>query len=249
MSSADRILKILSLFSVERPEWTVEQAAQALNTSISTTYRYFATLTRAGLIASGRGGRYILGPAVLQLDWIMRETDPLLAAARPAMKILGGASVRPSVVLLCRLYRGQVMCVAEESAGGPPFASSYQRGRPRPLFRGAASKIILANLPDRTVKAMLAKSADEMASAGLGADWPTVRASLRALRDQGYSITAGEIDTGLIGIAAPIMSPDGSPVGSLSFVLTHEHVSDESAVALSRLLISAAKQIGDTYRA
>src|SRR5215470_15354430 len=47
-SSGDRLLAVLSLFTVERPQWTVEDAAERLSVSATTTYRYFKRLTKAG---------------------------------------------------------------------------------------------------------------------------------------------------------------------------------------------------------
>jgi DNA-binding IclR family transcriptional regulator len=244
MSTSDKVLSILGLFAVERSEWTVDQAAQAIGQPVSTTYRHFAVLAKAGLIDSFRAGRYVLGPAAIQLDWLIRQTDPLLRAAQPAMKFLPGAVDRPVVVLLCRSYRDQVMCIDQSSAGNPTFAPSYQRGRPMPLARGAASKIILATLSDRAKKALQTRHGKEFAAAGLGESWGELRATLAAIRDAGVSITRGEVDEGLIGIAAPIMLAEGAPWGSISYVISNEKTNEQTVEQLTRMLKSAAAQIG-----
>ena len=243
MSTSDKVLSILGLFSLEQSEWTVEQAAQAIGQPVSTTYRHFAVLAKAGLIDSLRPGRYVLGPAAIQLDWLIRQTDPLLSAAQPAMKFLPGAVDRPVVVLLCRSYRDQVMCIDQASAGNPTFAPSYQRGRLMPLARGAASKIILATLSDRAKKSLQARHGKEFAAAGLGTNWTELRASLAAIRDAGVSVTQGEVDEGLIGIAAPILIAEGTPLGSVSYVISNDKASQQTVEQLSRMLKSAAAQI------
>lgn len=243
MSTSDKVLSILNLFSLEQSEWTVDQAAQAIGQPVSTTYRHFAVLAKAGLIDSLRPGRYVLGPAAIQLDWLIRQTDPLLGAAQPAMRFLSGAADRPAVVLLCRFYRDQVMCIDQASAGNPTFAPSYQRGRLMPLARGAASKIILAALSDRAKKSLHARHGKEFAAAGLGKDWSELRASLASIRDAGVSLTQGEVDPGLIGIAAPILIADGSPLGSVSYVISSEKASQQVLDQMSRMLKSAAAQM------
>ncbi len=243
MSTSDKVLSILNLFSLERSEWTVEQAAQAIGQPVSTTYRHFAVLAKAGLIDSFRAGRYVLGPAAIQLDWLIRQTDPLLSAAQPAMKFLSGAADRPAMVLLCRFYRNQVMCIDQAMAGHPTFAPSYQRGRLMPLARGAASKIILATLSDRAKKALQARHAKEFAAADLGTSWAELRASLAAIRDAGISITYGEVDEGLIGIAAPILIADNTPIGSVSYVISDERTNEQSLEQMIRMLKSAATQM------
>lgn len=248
-STSDRVLSILSLFSMERSEWTVEQAAHAIGQPVSTTYRHFAVLAKAGLIDSFRGGRYVLGPAIIELDRLIRKTDPLLNAAQPAMKFLSGAIDRAAVILLCRFYRDQVMCIDQAVAGSPTFAPSYQRGRLMPLSQGAASKIILATLSDRAKKALQAQNAKEFAAAGLGANWAELRANLAAIRDAGYSITHGEVDAGVIGISAPILVAEGAPIGSISYVISVEKANQESFEQLARMLKSAAAQITATLAA
>lgn len=249
MSTSDKVLSILNLFSIERSEWTVEQAALAIGQPVSTTYRHFAVLANAGLIDSFRGGRYVLGPAAIQLDWLIRQTDPLLRAAQPAMKFLSGSIERPAVVLLCRYYRDQVMCIDQAIAGSPAFAPSYQRGRLMPLTRGAASKIILATLSDRAKKALQARNGEAFVEAGLGSTWPELRASLAAIRDAGYSATHGEIDEGVLGISAPVLIADGAPLGSISYVVADNKVGDDMVEQLARMLRSAAAQITATLAA
>ena len=46
MTTSDRLLSVLGLFTIERPEWTVEEAANELQLAASTTYRYFRSLSK-----------------------------------------------------------------------------------------------------------------------------------------------------------------------------------------------------------
>lgn len=237
------MLGILSLFSVERSQLTVEQVARELGSSVSTTYRYFRSLASAGLIEQASGGRYILGPAAVQLDWLIRRTDPMIHAAAPAMYLLGGAVEIPAVILLCRLYRGQIMCTAQTAIRAPHFASSYQRGKPMPLIRGAASKVILANMPAATAKRLYNQHDAEMAAAGLGDDWPAVRTSLKAIQSAGICTTSGEIDYGLTGIAAPILGVEATPAGCIAIVVATATLRQKSTASLSNLVQTAGAQI------
>lgn len=248
MSSSDRMLAILSLFSLERSELTVEEAADLLNSSLRTTYRYVRSLSAAGLLSPTRGGRYVLGPAAVQLDWLVRNTDPLTRAAGPAMTILASAVPVPAVILLCRLYRNQVMCVAQASAENPPFASSYQRGRPMPLFRGAASKAILAYMPKRSVRQFHAQHGEEMAASGLGQTLSEVHASLARINEAGVCVTSGELDSGLTGMAAALGGADAMPIGSLAVVVADAKLTADVADGLKRLLKASADQVAAALR-
>ena len=138
---------MLGLFTVEQPQWTVEDAAGQLGVSATTAYRYFKQLTGAGLISPVAGASYTLGPAIIQMDRQIQVSDPVLRAARGVMHTLIRARATARPLLLCRLFHDRVMCVHQVLGRGPQAPVSYERGRLMPLFRGATSKIILAHLP------------------------------------------------------------------------------------------------------
>ncbi len=244
MTTSDRLLSVLGLFTLEHPEWTVESAAKELDLAISTAYRYFRSLAKAGLIVAFSAGRYVLGPAIIQYDRQMRLSDPLTTTAQATMKRLAQKLPPKTLVMLCRLFRNQVMCVHQEAEKTPHFAVSYERGRLMPLFRGAASKIILAHMAPRTVKSLYTKHAVEFAQAGLGVSWDEVKPRLRDLRLAGVAITQGEIDPGLTGIAVGLFEPGETVIGSLSVVMTVQARSPRVAAATIKALRAGSAQIG-----
>jgi DNA-binding IclR family transcriptional regulator len=228
---------------MERPEWTVERAAEELGVAVSTTYRYFRSLSGAGLLAGLIPGRYVLGPAITQYDRQMRFLDPLVTTAQPVMKRLAALVPPHAVVLLCRLYRDHVMCVHQECAGQVDFAISYERGRPMSLFRGASSKVILANLSSRTAKALHGRYFHEMRQAGLGTNWDQVKARLRDLRAAGAAVTHSELDIGMAGIAVPLFDPQEDVVGSISFVTPVRHMTQKFVATARDNLSKASEEI------
>ena len=240
-SSGDRLLAVLSLFTVDKPEWTVEEAAVRLAVSATTSYRYFKALTRAGLISPVAGAGYTLGPAIVQMDRQIQLSDRMLGAARAVMNDLAAEAPPGAIILLCRLFHDRVICVHQALARGPQEPVSYERGRPMPLFRGATSKIILAHLPLRSLRSLFVANGEEISAAALGNDWDQFRRTLAGLRRDGVAITTGDIDPGRVGIAAPIFDAAESVLGSLSYVLPKAQT---DAAALARL----AARIGEGAR-
>jgi len=225
MSTADRLLNVLELFTMDRPEWTVEEAACELDMTRSTTYRYFKSLVDAGLIVAHTPSRYTLGPAIIRYDRQLRLLDPLIVSATGVMRRLA-RQLGPHVwVLLCRLYRNEVLCVHQETLDPPDLASdferqpvSYGRGQPMPLHRGAPSKVVLANMNFRLVRPIYQENPEAMASIGLGKTWTEVKRGLRALRNAGAIVTKGELQGEMQGIALPIFEQQ-VVIGSLSIVM------------------------------
>lgn len=160
------------------------------------------------------------------------------------MKRLASELPPNAIVLLCRLFRNQVMCVHQESLERPDFAVSYERGRPMPLYRGASSKIILAHLPSRTLRAFHAEHASEMAHASLGQGWEEVKQRLREVRAAGVSITQSELDPGMTGIAVPLFDPDGLVVGSLSIVMRVRDRTPQVVADVTKVLQAGSEEIG-----
>jgi DNA-binding IclR family transcriptional regulator len=242
-SSGDRLLSVLGLFTIEQPQWTVEDAARQLGVSAPTAYRYFKRLTGAGLITPISGASYTLGPAIIQMDLQIQISDPMLRAARGVMHRLFQQAPDGSALLLCRLFHDRVMCVHQVFSRGPQQQVSYERGRPMPLFRGATSKIILAHLPSRTLRTLFEQSTEEIVRAGLGAGFEEFRTALTSIRRSGFAVSHSEIDAGRIGVGAPLFDRDRAILGSLSFALSAGRADDARIRRLTPLLIAGAREI------
>jgi DNA-binding IclR family transcriptional regulator len=242
-SSAEKTLAVLSLFTAGRPACTPERAARRLNVSLATAYRYFNALVATGLLERLSRNRYVLGPAIVELDRQIRAADPMLKLAQPVMARLLRRVRAPAAVLLCRYYRQKVMCIHEETNRGDDPVSSYARGARRPMFRGATSKAILACLPPRTLAELWRDHRREICVAGLGPRYDDFKAALRALRRDGACVSAGEVDPGRTGIAAPIFDANARVIGSLSIVLHAKRPNVRTVARLRTSVIAAAREI------
>jgi DNA-binding IclR family transcriptional regulator len=241
--SGDRLLAALALFSIERPQWAVDDAALELGVSATTAYRYFKQLTAAGLISPVAGAGYTLGPAIIQMDRQIQATDPMLIAARAVMVDLIQHATEGSTVLLCRLFHDRVMCMHQVMGRGPQAPVSYERGRLMPLYRGATAKIILAHLPTRTLKSLFAHQAGEITAAGLGKNLDDFRNAMATLRRAGVCISHGEIDPGRTGIGAPIFDREHAVLGSLSLALPSARADEVVINRLVPIIAEGAREI------
>jgi DNA-binding IclR family transcriptional regulator len=87
------------------------------------------------------------------------------------------------------------------------------------MFRGAASRIILAHLPAAVLARLHARHAAEISAAGLGATLPAMRDALREMRTRGWDVTEGQVTQGVTGIAAPVLAGGNEILGSLSVTI------------------------------
>jgi len=246
---ANRALELLRLFTVEKPIWTAEEAAAALGVAVSSAYRIIGELTEAGLVDAEKPGRYVLGPAITELDRQIQLTDPLLQASRPVMDQLIAFAPAGSVVILSRAYRDKVLWAHVVVGAGQQSRFSYDRGRPLSLLRGAASKIILAFAPLRTLKRLYAAHADAVREVGLGDGWSDFLANLRAMRKTGYALARAAYDPGRFAIAAPVLDEERRPLGSLSYILEEAKADDRTVKRLAAILVAAAREVEADMRA
>lgn len=251
MATADRVLSILGLYTIEQPEWTVDAIAAALNLSGSTAYQYVGSLVNAGLLVGSRSGRYTVGPAVIELDRLMRRFDPLIQHAQQALRRIVSHHPGDAVGLLCRIYRFQVMCVDQQVIKSPNFAISYERGRPMPLTRGAASKAILAHLEGRHLRKFYDANAAEVRDTGLGSSWTNFRLAMKALRKERVVAAAGELDPGLMGVSAPVFDASNNVLGSIGLVISAATFNDDPiSLENTKVVVrEAAQSVTEALRA
>lgn len=211
-NSIGRMLGILDLFTPGAPVRPVGDLIAYIGASRSTAYRYIKALQSAGLVEAVANGHYVLGPRIVELDRQIRQCDPMYAAGGPVLKDL--AENLGHSALLCALYSDSVMCIREELAPRSP-PNLFNRGQRRPLFIGAASKIILPYLPPHQLRKMHAKHARTLAMAGLGADWKAFLKALAQMRRDGFVVTHGEFNPEVFGLSAPIFNRSRLILGSV----------------------------------
>ncbi len=239
MSSLARVLATLELFTLEKPEWTVAEASQVLGVSVSQTYRYFRILTNAGFLDATTAAGFALGPAFAAYDRQIQLSDPLLLAARPVMQEVLKYGPSSATMFLTRIYHERAMC-AERIARGDGLPLSYERGRLISLFRGATPRVILANLPPRTIRRLYDTQRAE--ATFIGKTWDEFRAALASVRRKGFCVARSEVDAGLMAVAAPIFGPNRAVLGGLGFIIIDDD-NDGLIRRLTSVIIGACAEI------
>ena len=160
---------------------------------------------------------YMLGPRIAELDYQMREFDPLINASLPVMTAL--VEEIPGIALLCRRYRDRVLCVHQEQSTQSFLESLRTRPRPAAAARGGLAQHPRLHAGGHDPQIIRDGQLEAFAEAGLGASLAEVRAALRMIRQAGWDISAGDVTAGVTGIAAPIFDRRRTVLGSLSLTV------------------------------
>jgi len=221
MNKFARMMDVLDLFSGQVTLLTAEDIAERLQVSRPTAFRYAGELCAAGFLAN-YSGSYSLGARIITLDYRIRESDPVLRLARPVMRQLAADMVATAV--LCRMYNEDVINVHQEEIK-PDGGTIYGRGRPLPLFRGSASKTMLAFLPQAKVRKIYEHHSTDPDAQAVGKDWGAFSGALKEIKRKGFYVSVREVNHDRVGIAAPITLPKAGAIAVLSLVLPEDRLS------------------------
>lgn len=238
-SSLSRMLSILDLFDEDHPTRTAEEICAELKLSTSTGYRYIRALCASGLLGRMTGGSYLLGVRVVELEYVMRVSDPIAKLGSP---ILGQLVTATGCDALLSNFHGTHVINVLRERGTENLAPSYLRGRQHPLFRGAVSKAILPFLPRSQLVRIYGANAAQVAEAGMGDSWLAFWRVLQAIRKAGYSESHGELDRNLDGLGVPVFVGN-DVVGSISLVFTRKRGATLNREGLVRQMQAASRRL------
>lgn len=245
MTSQRRMLSILDLYVPPgRPALTAEQIMNALDFTRGTAYRYIKELVDAGLL-SRIGAAYTLGPRVIELDYYIRQFDPVLHASRVPLEDIRD---KFECDVLLASYFSDRLVVSQHLKGSEELRVSYGRGHAMPLFRGAGGKVILATLPARWQRKLYDSHKADIAQDGGPATWEQFRDGLSQVRKAGYAMSFGELDRGNVGIATAIVHEAPTPPSCVCLLFSEKRYAIIDKAMLAHHVALMAGQIQENLR-
>ncbi len=212
VQSVDRAITALE-FLARRGEAGVSEVAAAIGVHKSTASRLLGALQTRGLVeVAGDRGRYRLGYGILRLAGAMGGRLDVTDQGREACEEL--AQQLGETVNIAVLQGDSVINVYQAHGGGAISVNNWV-GRPTPLHATSSGKVLLAHLATSLQ--------DKLIDAGLTLFTPAtvtdgrmLRRQLRQVHVDGYALTAGEYETGLNAVAAPVFGAAGAVVAAVS---------------------------------
>lgn len=202
--SVERALNILDCFSPQEPELSLTEISKRLVLSPSTASRLLDTLVQHHfLYRDSKSLRYSLGSRLAQLGNIAVENIDLANLARPVLaafnkefdESVGVYALKEDYrICSCRIESSKVM------------RGVFSVGTIRPLTRGASGRAILAYLPEETVDRLLREASPNPF---------TTKETLKEVREKGVAISLGELEAGLVTVAAPLFNAKSEITGCI----------------------------------
>jgi IclR family transcriptional regulator, KDG regulon repressor len=240
--SVQKALSLLKAFSFDRREYSLVELARETGLNVSTTHRLLATLETEELIARDPAtGHYRLAVKMFELGSVVLHGLELNTVGTPILARL--ATETEDTAYFTILTGDEVLCVARIEGVRHSRSQFLAVGRQLPLHAGAGSKVLLAHVPLARVEQTLKQCSFARYTDNTIVDPQKFLAELALVRTQGYSLSVGEITSGILAIAAPICQGQGQVVAAISLSGARERYGPEALPAAIEKVRDAANQI------
>jgi DNA-binding IclR family transcriptional regulator len=203
-------LAVLSLFDTVRPEWTVDEIAEATRLPRMTVYRLVKTMESVGYLVCDQTNRYHLGPAILAATYVTGERHAsLVKVARPYLEDL---ALRTQETVTFAVEVDGVPVEVDEVLTSRPFTRPHAIGRIFGYTNTAHGKVFMASKSP----AEREKIRFEVTTPHSMVDLETLSAELERVLQEGVAYNYQERDIGICAVAAPVCDQAGKVVASVA---------------------------------
>ena len=211
IQAVDRAAELLKAVAQSRQPRTVNELASATGLNRSTAWRLLATLDRHGLVERDPATqRYSVGYAVLQMA-AAGGSDALVRRARPVLERLAVTTGETASLAVAKRFE----LVYVDQVEAPNIMSPNWLGRSVPLHATSSGKAFLAWLPPEEREALMPARLKRYTDATITSR-RALEDELDAVRRDGYSICAGELEETEYGASAAVLNERQRPVAIVS---------------------------------
>ena len=238
VQSFARGLAVLRSFGADAPAQTLTGAAERSGLTRAGARRILLTLQQLGYVEA-EGRLFRLTPRVMELGFAYLSSRPVWHLAQPVMEELvqdihesSSAAVLDGddIVYVLRVPAKKIMAISL----GP--------GSRLPAYCTAMGRVLLAGLPETERRARLARVPLVARTARTVTDVDALMALLDGVQREGHALVHGELEEGLVSMAAPIVNRAGRVVAAINVSAQDQRMPPDQMRKrlLPRLLESAA---------
>lgn len=243
MQSLHKAIKVLKAFTREEPRLSLTDLNKKTGISISGLQRFVSTLVYEGFLHKDeRTKQYQLGYSLMYLGLMVEEESSLVTAAEPILKAINektGESVSLNIV-----DGDERRCIYNLKSKHSLAAQAYV-GDTAPLYAGASSRCLLAFLPKGQFEDYINNITLNPITENTILSKEALLESVEKIRQQQFSLSYSERVKGACSVSAPILSPEGHAVASVTIVIPDVRYNDYDQQQLITIVTNAARSIAE----
>ncbi|MBF4694282.1 IclR family transcriptional regulator [Fusibacter ferrireducens] len=211
--SIDRALEILDCFLGDQHEFTLNEIAEKVSLSPSTTYRLLNTIAQKDYLSKNSNKKYSLGPKMAILGSLCSEMkyDHLVEAAKIYMDQLN--KKYDESISLYTVEGDNIICI-ERFETTRALKQAIGKGDCLPLVSGASGKLLLAYEPINHQRKLIG---DDL----------FLWSAIEKIQADGFAFSTGEKAEGVSCIATPVRNSEGKVVASFTMTGLFTRFQDE----------------------
>lgn len=249
LQSVKNGMRILRLFSSERPELRITEIANLLGMSKSSVSRLVNILVQEEFLEqSSTSSRYRPGISLFTLSGVITNNLEIHREALPVLKKL----VRDvnETAHISVLEDTNIVYLHKVECKHPVRLESFV-GVPNPAFCTSSGKVMLSFRSPREVERVIEAGLPKLGP-GSVTDPGVFRRQMTAIRKAGYAVCIEELHEGVTSIGAPILDYTEEVVAAVSIAGPTIRINDESIPNMVKHVIAAgaviSSQLGYTGR-
>lgn len=240
LRSVQRGLRILKLFSKEKPVWGVTEIANKLQLNKTSVSRVIGDLMLEGFLQKEKN-KYCLGFSLLSLSGVMMSH---LELHRESKVTIGKLVDEWGETAHIAVLEGTSITYVHKMECRNPVLLLSDIGKRNPVSCTSSGKVLLAFQKDDVIKAVIEAGLPQFGPNSV-TDEVLFRKQLHTVKHKGYSVCINEMHDDVVSIASPIRDFTGEVVAAISIVGTNERIDDKKIELLTQDIIAAGEEISE----
>ncbi|WP_059172822.1 IclR family transcriptional regulator [Bacillus sp. FJAT-27445] len=244
LKTLDLALKVLKMFTKERPVWGGRELANEMGLNHTNIYRILETLEKNRFISKDKvTKKYSLGYATWELGMIMYESLNVSNLIRPILERLRDKTGES--IFLTVLDRDEAVTLdVVEPENKVKF--SVSAGSRAPLYVGASYRTILAYMPEDFIDSVIQSELIKYTKTTM-TDADEIKAELEHIRERGWAQSQGEYTWDVLAVAVPLFD-GGEIIGSITVSGPVYRMTEEKINEYLPLLMATRDEVGSVIQ-
>jgi IclR family acetate operon transcriptional repressor len=240
--AALRAVRLLKLFTNERPEMTLAEISRASGLNKTTTHRLLRALQSEALIdRNPASSAYSLGAGLMALGVQALASSDLRRRVRPVLRTLARETGETATL---EVPFEDSMLILDEVAGNHVLGSAGNIGTRWPIHATSTGKAWLAF--DESGMERLEEQLKPLTASTL-TDPAALLPQLAEIRRRGYAVTVDEVEEGFTAVATIIRGVLGDVQGALSIGGPTQRLTAVRRAELGTTLCRAARRLSPEF--
>jgi IclR family transcriptional regulator, pca regulon regulatory protein len=246
LTTLARGLTVLRSFTKDRPEMTLSEVAAATGLSPAVARRCLNTLVHLGYVGK-QGKRFLLTPEVIGFASAFLESMNLEQVVRPHLQEVRDQTGDSSSLAV--LSQQNILYLVHVSTNRMVRLAAGV-GTRFPAYATSLGRVLMAMQSDARMEALLRATRFEPFTDKTVTSRPALREILKTVRVQGYASIQDELDYGIVSVAVPVRSDDGTVIAAIncSTATTRVNEADMVRTRLPHLRKAAAAIESELHR-